>query len=81
MAYFEGDQDKSAYQGGRSKGQVDFAAIGDNDSPSELELDERGGRNTDIEVESYLVNHRVADDYRDAERAGYYDDFKTLAIF
>ena len=47
--------------------------------PSELELDEIDGRDSGSEVEAYLSNHRVAEEYRHSERAGDCDVFKTLA--
>ena len=76
--YCEGDRDNSDYQRDHAQGQVNLAESGDNDSPIELELDEDDGRNNDGEVEAYLVNHRVADEYHDAERAGDCDVFKTF---
>ena len=77
--YFEEDQDNIDYQRGHSHGQVNFAANGDNDSPSELELDEIDWRGTDGEVEAHLSNRSVAEEYRNAERAGDCDVFITFA--
>ena len=77
--YFEDDKDNADYQGGHSKHQVNFAAGGGNDSTSDLELDEIDERNTDIEIEARLLNHSVADEYRDAERSGDCDVLQTFA--
>ena len=77
--YFEGDRDNFDYEGDHSQGEVNFAANGDNYSSSALALDEIGRRNTDTDVEAYLSNRIVADEYRDAERAEDCDVFKTFA--
>ena len=56
-----------------------MAENGDNASLIELEFDDIDGRNTDIEVGSYLVNRIISGEYRDAERAVDCDVFETSA--
>ena len=46
-----------------------FGGNGDNGSPSGLGIEEIDGRRTDSDVEAYLANRIIAEEYRDAERA------------
>ena len=78
--YFDEDWYNSDYQQCRPLGQVNFTGGDNNYSSCEIEFGDVEGRNKDSEVGGYLSNHSVANEYRDSERSGGCDVFKTSAL-
>ena len=59
--------------------QVLFPENGGNGPESASGIEEIDGWRADSDVEAYIANRSVSDEYRDAERAIACDPFKTFA--
>ena len=77
--YYNGDWGSSDYLGDQRLSQVNFAERDSNYPPIEIEFEATDGWNADIEIVNYLVNRRLADDYRVSERSGAFGVSKLFA--
>ena len=77
MVDYDVDWDTSYYHGGRPISHVNFTD--DASSSVGLECGDIENGQPDSDVWNYSVNRSISNDYRDSERSGDCDVFKTFA--